>query len=145
MIPASFDHPAVGIRPTIDGRLGGVRESLEGQTMAMARSVQRDADGRPTMKPYWEITDEEVEACLKATTWHPSITEYFPAGGWSTRYRTRGGMPATMVRLNLAAGLGPCLQVAEGWTIELPEAIHDALDQSTNPTWPTDFPAAIQA
>ncbi|MEM7672339.1 MAG: L-fucose isomerase [Verrucomicrobiota bacterium] len=100
---------------------------------------QTDADGNPTMKPYWEITDEEMDASLKHTTWHPSITEYFPGGGMSTRYRTKGGMKATMIRLNLAANLGPCLQIAEGWTIELPEAVHDALDQRTNPTWPTTW------
>jgi L-fucose isomerase len=102
-----------------------------------------DADGNPVMKPHWEITDEEVGKCLGATTWHPSISEYFPGGGMSTRYRTRGGMPATMIRLNLVDGLGPALQIAEGHTIELPEAIHDALDQRTNPTWPTTWFAPI--
>ncbi len=100
---------------------------------------QTDSDGKPAMKPFWEITDAETEACLKATTWHPSITEYFPGGGWSTRYRTRGGMKSTMIRLNLVAGLGPALQIAEGDTIELPNEIHDALDQRTNPTWPTTW------
>jgi len=100
---------------------------------------QSDAEGRPIMKPWWEITEAEVTACLEATTWHPSMTEYFPGGGWSTRYRTRGGMPATMLRLNLVAGLGPALQLAEGWTVELPDAVHDALDRRTNPTWPTTW------
>ncbi len=100
---------------------------------------QTDADGNPTMKPFWEITDAEVEAHLRNTTWHPSVTEYFPGGGMSTRYRTKGGMPATMIRLNLAAGLGPCLQLAEGWTVDLPDAVHDRLDQRTNPTWPTTW------
>ena len=91
------------------------------------------------MKAHWEITDEEMQASLKNTTWHPSVTEYFPAGGMSTRYRTKGGMDATMIRLNLAGGLGPCLQIAEGWTIDLPDFVHDALDQRTNPTWPTTW------
>lgn len=100
---------------------------------------QKDAEGNPTMKPFWEITDEEMNASLKNTTWHPSITEYFPGGGMSTRFKTKGGMKATMIRLNLAAGLGPCLQIAEGWTVELPEKVHDALDQRTNPTWPTTW------
>lgn len=100
---------------------------------------QSDDEGHPTMKPFWDIADEEVQKCLKATTWHPSITEYFPGGGWSTRYRTRGGMPATMIRLNLVDGLGPALQVAEGHTIDLPDDVHDALDQRTNPTWPTTW------
>jgi L-fucose isomerase len=100
---------------------------------------QKDADGNPTMKPFWEITDEEAAASLKNTTWHPSITEYFPGGGMSTRFKTKGGMKATMIRLNLAAGLGPCLQIAEGWTVELPENVHDALDERTNPSWPTTW------
>ena len=91
------------------------------------------------MKPFWDITDQEMEASLQNTSWHPSITEYFPGGGMSTRYRTKGGMPATMIRLNLADGLGPCLQVAEGDTIDLPDPVHDALDQRTNPTWPTTW------
>lgn len=102
-----------------------------------------DADGKPVMKPHWEISDEEVSKCLKATTWHPSITEYFPGGGMSTRYRTRGGMKATMIRLNLVDGLGPALQIAEGHTIELPETIHAALDDRTNPTWPTTWFAPV--
>ena len=100
---------------------------------------QSDADGNPTMKPFWEISDEEVEKCLGATTWHPSITEYFPAGGMSTRYCTRGGMPATMTRINLVDGLGPALQIAEGHTVELPDNVHNVLDNRTNPTWPTTW------
>jgi L-fucose isomerase len=100
---------------------------------------QCDAEGRPTMKPYWEITDDEVSACNQSTSWHPSITEYFPGGGWSTRYKTKGGMPVTMTRLNIVKGLGPALQLAEGYTVELEEDVHDALDQRTNPTWPTTW------
>ena len=100
---------------------------------------QCDAQGHPTMKPFWEISDDEVAACNQATSWHPSITEYFPGGGWSTRYKTKGGMPVTMTRLNIIKGLGPALQVAEGYTVELDEDVHDALDQRTNPTWPTTW------
>jgi len=96
-------------------------------------------DGEPAMKPFWEITEDEAKACLDATTWHPSITEYFPGGGWSTRYLTRGGMPGTMCRLNLVKGLGPALQIAEGYTIELPQNVHTTLDERTNPTWPTTW------
>ena len=100
---------------------------------------QQDQDGAPAMKPFWDITDDEVAKCLKATTWHPSITEYFPGGGLSTRYRTLGDMPATMTRINLVAGLGPAIQIAEGQTVELPDLVHDVLDQRTNPTWPTTW------
>jgi L-fucose/D-arabinose isomerase len=111
-------------------------------TPARPRSTapaSRTRDGKPVMKPFWEITKDEAQKCLDATTWHPSITEYFPGGGWSTRFLTRGGMPVTMCRLNLVKGLGPALQIAEGWTVDLPEKVHDALDQRTNPTWPTTW------
>jgi len=104
-----------------------------------ATGRQSGPDGQPLMKPWWEITDEEAAACLEATTWHPSVTEYFPGGGWSTRYLTRGGMPATMARINLVKGLGPVLQLAEGVTVDVPEGVHDALDERTNPTWPTTW------
>ena len=100
---------------------------------------QQGQNGAPAMKPFWDITDDEVAKCLKATTWHPSITEYFPGGGLSTRYRTLGDMPATMTRINLVAGLGPAIQIAEGQTVELPDSVHDVLDQRTNPTWPTTW------
>ena len=100
---------------------------------------QSDAAGNPTMKPFWDISDDEVKNCLSATTWHPSITEYFPGGGMSTRYRTLGGMPSTMTRINLVDGLGPALQIAEGHTVGLPDNVHDVLDNRTNPTWPTTW------
>jgi len=104
---------------------------------------QQSHKGKPAMKPFWEISAAEVKKCLGATTWHPSITEYFPGGGWSTRFLTKGGMPVTMCRLNLVKGLGPALQIAEGYTVDLPAKVHDALDQRTNPTWPTTWFAPI--
>ena len=104
---------------------------------------QQSHKGKPVMKPFWEISEAEVKKCLGATTWHPSITEYFPGGGWSTRFLTKGGMPVTMCRLNLVKGLGPALQIAEGYTVDLPAKVHDALDQRTNPTWPTTWFAPI--
>lgn len=100
---------------------------------------EQTVDGRPAMKPFWDITPSEIKACLGATTWHPSITEYFPGGGWSTRYATRGGMPATMFRLNLVKGLGPALQIAEGETVDLPAKTQKLLEERTNPTWPTTW------
>lgn len=131
----TFSHPLVQ-----DGILHLINS---GPAALDGTGEQTDADGQPVMKPYWEISDDEVAACLGATTWHPSITEYFPGGGWSTRFRTRGGMKATMIRLNLVDGLGPALQIAEGYTVELPDAVHDALDLRTNPTWPTTWFAPI--
>jgi L-fucose isomerase len=95
--------------------------------------------GRPAMKPYWEITAEEAAACLEATNWHPASTEYFRGGGFSSGFVTRGEMPVTMSRINLVKGLGPVLQLAEGWTVDLPDAVHTALNERTNPTWPTHW------
>ncbi len=121
---------------------GGLLHLINSGPAALDGTGRQTAEGKPAMKPFWEITEAEVKACLEATTWHPSITEYFPGGGWSTRYLTRGGMPATIARLNLVKGLGPALQLAEGFTVDLPEKVHDALDQRTNPTWPTTWFAA---
>lgn len=100
---------------------------------------EQSINGKPAMKPFWDIAETEIKKCLAATTWHPSITEYFPGGGWSTRFRARGGMPVTICRLNLVKGLGPALQIAEGQTIELPNKVHAVLDERTNPTWPTTW------
>lgn len=121
---------------------GGLLHLINSGPAALDGTGRQTADGKPAMKPFWEITEAEAKACLDATTWHPSITEYFPGGGWSTRYLTRGGMPATIARLNLVKGLGPALQLAEGYTVDLPEKVHDTLDQRTNPTWPTTWFAA---
>lgn len=100
---------------------------------------QSDNQGNPVMKPYWELTDEEVNKCLKATEWCPAVTEYFRGGGFSTRYLTRGGMPVTMSRINIVKGLGPVIQLAEGYTVDIDSKIHKTLDERTNMTWPTTW------
>jgi len=96
-------------------------------------------EGKPVMKPFWEITPEEAGKCLDATQWRPGNTEYFRGGGWSSDFKTKGEMPVTMCRLNIVAGLGPALQIAEGWAVDIPDDIHDVLDQRTDPTWPTTW------
>lgn len=118
---------------------GGLLHLINSGPAALDGTGCQSINGKPAMKPFWDISKEEIDACLKATTWHPSITEYFPGGGWSTRYATKGGMPATIARLNLVKGLGPALQLAEGYTVSLPKKVHDILDQRTNPTWPTTW------
>jgi L-fucose isomerase len=100
---------------------------------------QQSIGGKPALKPWWEITPDEAGKCLQATKWCASMVEYFPGGGWSTDFLTRGGMEVTMFRLNLVKGLGPVLQIAEGWTVDLPESVHNTLDERTNPTWPTTW------
>jgi L-fucose isomerase len=122
---------------------GGILHLINSGPAALDATGEQSRGGKPAMKPFWEITDEEVKKCLGATTWHPSVTEYFPGGGWSTRFLTRGGMPVTMCRINLVKSLGPALQIAEGFTIDLPKKVHDILDERTNPTWPTTWFAPI--
>ncbi len=117
----------------------GILHLINSGPAALDGTGQQERDGRPVMKPWWEISSDEARNCLEATTWHASITEYFRGGGWSTRFRTRGDMPMTMCRLNLVKGLGPALQIAEGYSIDLPEEVHDILDERTNPTWPTTW------
>ncbi len=102
-------------------------------------SGEQSIDGEPAMKPFWEISDDEVNKCLKATSWHASDLGYFRGGGYSTRFKTRGDMPVTMSRINIIKGLGPALQIAEGFTIDLPQNVHKTLDDRTNPTWPTTW------
>ncbi len=86
------------------------------------------------MKPHWEISQQEADACLAATEWCPAIHEYFRGGGYSSRFLTEGGVPFTMTRVNIIKGLGPVLQIAEGWSVELPKDVHDILNKRTNST-----------
>lgn len=118
---------------------GGFLHLINSGPAALDWTGEQSRDGKPALKPFWEITPEEAGRCLDATRWCPSMVEYFPGGGWSTDFLTRGGMPVTMFRINLVDGLGPVLQIAEGWTVDLPEAVHRTLDERTNPTWPTTW------
>lgn len=100
---------------------------------------QQIENGKPVIKQWWKVTNEDVKNCCKATLWRPAITEYFRGGGFSTDFLTKGGIPVTMSRISLVKGLGPILQIAEGKTVDLPQKIHDALDKRTNETWPSTW------
>jgi L-fucose/D-arabinose isomerase len=100
---------------------------------------QRDAAGNPTIKPHWEVSRQDMERCLEAVKWCPAVDEYFRGGGHSSKFLTVGGVPFTMTRLNLVKGLGPVLQIAEGWSVELPAEVHEILDRRTDFTWPTTW------
>ncbi|MCF0192478.1 MAG: L-fucose isomerase, partial [Prevotella sp.] len=110
-----------------------------GATTLDANGAATDADGKPTMKEPWNLTNEDVEACLKATNWMPADRDYFRGGGYSSNFLSKGGMPMTMFRLNLVAGLGPVMQIAEGQTVDLDPEVHKTLDKRTDPTWPTTW------
>ncbi len=98
---------------------------------------------KPAMKPFWEITPAEAEACLAATKWCPADLEYFRGGGYSSQFLTEGGMPLTMSRINLVKGLGPVLQIAEGYSVDLPKDVDQTLQRRTDRTWPTTWFAPI--
>ena len=100
---------------------------------------QQSQDGRPAMKSFWDITNEEVEKCLEATTWFPANRDYFRGGGFSSGYLSKGGMPVTMMRLNLVKGLGPVFQLAEGYTVDIDPEVHRILNERTDKTWPTTW------
>jgi L-fucose isomerase len=118
---------------------GGVIHLINSGAATLDATGRQSIDGQPAMKPFWEITPQEVSDCLQATNWHPAITEYFRGGGFSSSFLTVGGMPVTMSRLNLVKGLGPALQLAEGYTVDLPPDVHHTLNERTNPTWPTHW------
>ncbi|HHV86012.1 MAG TPA: L-fucose isomerase [Petrimonas sp.] len=109
-----------------------------GATTLDATGKQRK-DGKPAMKPFWEISEKEVEECLAATRWCPANRDYFRGGGFSSHFLSEGGMPVTMSRINLVKGVGPVLQLAEGWTVELDPEIHKTLNERTDRTWPTTW------
>ncbi len=110
-----------------------------GATTLDATGAMTDADGAPVMKQVGDITENDVKECLKATTWYPADRDYFRGGGFSSNFLSKGGMPVTMSRLNIIKGLGPVLQIAEGWTVEIDPEINRALDMRTDPTWPTTW------
>ena len=101
-----------------------------------ANGEAKDAQGNPVMKPWYEVTEADQKAIMENTTWNYADIGYFRGGGYSSRFETKAEMPATMIRLNLVKGLGPVLQIAEGWTVALPEEVSDTLWKRTDYTWP---------
>ena len=101
-----------------------------------ANGQSKDADGNGCMKPWYDVTEEDQEAMLNATTWNYADFGYFRGGGFSSRFVTEAEMPVTMIRLNLVKNLGPMLQIAEGWTVKLPDEVTDVLWKRTDYTWP---------
>jgi L-fucose isomerase len=125
---------------SLEGRAaGGVIHLINSGAATLDATGRMERDGVPAMKPFWEITEQDVAAALDATTWYPATVGYFRGGGYSSNFVSRGGMPVTMSRINLVAGVGPVLQVAQGWTVDLPPEVHRTLDERTDPTWPTHW------
>jgi L-fucose isomerase len=118
---------------------GGFIHLINSGSTTMDGTGRMSRSGKPVMKPYWDITAEEAAACLEATHFCAANVGYFRGGGFSSEFETRGGMPVTMARLNMAAGLGPVLQIAEGTTVDLPKNVAAPLEQRTDPSWPTTW------
>ena len=127
-----------GYRPQGEAANGFLHLINSGPT-TLDGTGQQTINGKPAMKPFWEISNEEMNKCLEATTWHPGNLGYFRGGGYSSRFKTQGGMPVTMSRINIIKGLGPAIQIAEGYTIDLPDDVHNKLDERTDPSWPTTW------
>ena len=129
---------ATGWKP--EGKLKeGVIHLINSGACTLDATAEQTKDNKPVMKPHWEITDQEVDAMLKNTQWGPSSLEYFRGGGYSSKLLTKANMPVTMCRLNLVKGVGPVLQIAEGWTATFPEEVFEIIDNRTDKTWPSTF------
>jgi L-fucose isomerase len=117
----------------------GVIHLINSGASSLDFTGRQEINGEPCIKPFWEITPHDAEECLRATSWPAANNEYFRGGGFSSQFDTRGTMPVTISRVNIVKGLGPVMQLAEGWTTELPDKIHRVLADRTDPTWPTTW------
>ena len=106
------------------------------EDLALACGEVKDANGNAVMKKWWEMTDKDIDACMKATSWPYADLGYFRGGGYSSRFVTKAEMPVTMMRLNMVKGLGPVMQIAEGWTVAVPDEVTHKLWKRTDYTWP---------
>jgi len=117
----------------------GIIHLINSGASALDFTGRQNINGEPAIKPFYEITEAEVNDCLKHTSWPSAVYEYFRGGGYSSEFTTRGNIPLTMMRVNLIKGLGPVLQIAEGWSVELSDDMNSKLVERTNPTWPTTW------
>ena len=117
----------------------GIIHLINSGAAALDGSGQQSLDGAPAIKPWYTVTEREAKDCLDNTQWCYASLGYFRGGGYSSLFTTRGGMPVTMARLNLVKGLGPVLQIAEGYTVDLPQDMHQTLNLRTDPSWPTTW------
>ncbi len=128
-----------GEMPTGKGANGFVHLINSGATALDCTGAAKDENGNGVMKPWWDMTDADINACLEATDWCRANYEYFRGGGFSSHFKTQAEMPVTMLRLNIVEGVGPVMQIAEGHTVTLPDAMHKPLDLRTDPSWPTTW------
>jgi len=128
-----------GFRPTGTAGHGFIHLINSGATALDGSGASKNDDGEGCMKPFWEMTEADVNACLAATDWCRADYEYFRGGGFSSHFKNIAEMPVTLLRVNIVDGIGPVLQLAEGYTATLPNEVHNVLDKRTDPTWPTTW------
>ena len=128
-----------GVRPEGKAKDGFIHLINSGATALDGSGAAKNENGEGCMKPYWEMTDADIKACLEATDWRRANYEYFRGGGFSSHFRCKAEMPVTMLRVNIIDGIGPVIQIAEGYTADLPDAVHDKIDWRTDPSWPTTW------
>ncbi len=128
-----------GHRPQGVAKDGFIHLINSGAAALDGSGAAKNAAGEGCMKPFWDMTDEDVSACLAATDWCRANYEYFRGGGFSSHFRCQAEMPVTLLRVNVVEGIGPVLQLAEGWTADLPDEIHNIVDKRTDPSWPTTW------
>jgi L-fucose isomerase len=129
---------------TLQGQAAnGIIHLINSGSATLDGTGQQEHNGKAVMKPWWDISKNEAQKCLDATTWYPANRGYFRGGGFSSNFITRGGMPVTMSRINLIKGLGPALQIAEGFSVDIPRTVHDILNKRTDETWPTTWFAPV--
>ena len=128
-----------GIKPEGVAEKGFIHLINSGATALDGCGASVDEKGSNCMKSYWKMTDTDIKACLDATDWCRANYEYFRGGGFSSHFRCRAEMPVTMLRVNIIDGIGPVLQLAEGYTVNLPDEIHNTIDVRTDRTWPTTW------
>jgi L-fucose isomerase len=128
-----------GYRPTGNASQGFIHMINSGATALDGTGASKNSKGEGCMKPFWEMTEEDIKACLDATDWCRADYEYFRGGGFSSHFKTVAEMPVTLLRVNIVDGIGPVLQLAEGYTAVLPDEVHNVLDKRTDPTWPTTW------
>lgn len=128
-----------GVRPDGAAKDGFIHLINSGATALDGSGAVKNDKGEGCMKPFWEMTCEDIKACLDATDWCRANYEYFRGGGFSSHFRCSAQMPVTMLRVNIVDGIGPVMQLAEGYTVDLPDEIHNTIDKRTDPSWPTTW------
>lgn len=128
-----------GVRPDGVAKDGFIHLINSGATALDGTGASKNENGEGCMKPFWDMTDADIRACLDATDWCRANYQYFRGGGFSSHFRCKAEMPVTMHRVNVVDGIGPVMQIAEGYTANLPDEIHNTIDKRTDPTWPTTW------